>query len=132
MNRQMTPEDISKGVKAYFAAIRAMDVEAWVATFAPDAVSYDPVGAPPTVGHEALRQFFNAIAGAFEKVSFAEDHVFIAGDGAAVKWTAHGRGKNKRDVRFEGIDIFEFNEQGLIQTARSYWNPAEVMMQLQG
>jgi steroid Delta-isomerase len=128
----MSPEDISRGVKAYFAAIRAMDVEAWVATFAPDAVSYDPVGAPPTAGHDALRQFFDGIAGAFEKVSFAEDHVFIAGNGAAVKWTAHGRGKNKRDVRFEGIDVFEFNDQGLIQTVRAYWNPAEVMMQLQG
>jgi steroid delta-isomerase len=128
----MSPEDISRAVKAYFAAIRAMDVEAWVATFAPDAVNHDPVGAPPTVGHDALRQFFNAIAGAFEKVSFDEDHVFIAGNEAAVKWTAHGRGKNKRDVRFEGIDIFEFNDQGLIQTVRGYWNPAEVMMQLQG
>ncbi len=128
----MSPEDISKGVKAYFAAIRAMDAEAWVATFAPDAVTYDPVGAPPTAGHAALRQFFDGIAGAFEKVSFVEDHVFIAGNGAAVKWTAHGRGKNKRDVRFEGIDIFDFNEQGLIQTIRAYWNPAEVMMQLQG
>ncbi|HYG79480.1 MAG TPA: nuclear transport factor 2 family protein [Pyrinomonadaceae bacterium] len=128
----MTPEEISRGVKAYFAAIRAMDVEAWLATMSPDAVSYDPVGAPPTVGHDGLRQFFDAIAGAFEKVGLTEDHVFIAGNGAAVKWTGQGRGKNKRDVRFEGIDIFEFNDSGLIQTVRAYWNPAEVMMQLQG
>jgi steroid delta-isomerase len=128
----MSPEDISRAVKAYFAAIRAMDGEAWIATFAPDAVSYDPVGAPPTVGHDGLRQFFAAIVTAFEKVGLTEDHVFIAGNGAAVKWTGNGKGKNGRSVRFEGIDIFDFNEAGLIQAVRAYWNPAEVMMQLQG
>ena len=127
----MSPDTISRAVKAYFAAIRAMDAEAWVATFAPDATNYDPVGAPPTVGHDALRQFFAAIAGAFKTVALTEDHVFIAGDGAAVKWTGTGTGKNGRDVRFEGIDVFEFNPEGLIQTMRAYWNPAEVLMQLQ-
>lgn len=128
----MSPETISRAIKTYFAAIRAMDTEAIVATFAPDATTYDPVGAPPTVGHDALRQFFTAIMAAFDKVGLTEDHVFIAGDGAAVKWTGSGKGKNGRAVRFEGIDIFEFNEAGLIQTIRAYWNPAEVMMQLQG
>lgn len=128
----MSPEIISRGVKNYFAAIRAMDVEAWIATFAPDAVSYDPVGSPPNAGHDALRQFFAAIAGAFKKVGITEDHVFIANNEAAVKWTGRGTGNNGRDVRFEGIDIFEFNEAGLIRSVRAYWNPAEVMMQLQG
>jgi steroid delta-isomerase len=128
----MSPETISKSVKAYFAALRAMDAEAYATAFAPDGVSYDPVGAAPTVGHDALRQFLTAILAAFETVGLTEDHVFIAGNGAAVKWTGRGKGKNGRDIRFEGIDIFEFNDEGLIQTLRAYWNPAEVMMQLQG
>ena len=128
----MSPETISRAIKAYFAALRAMDGEAWVATFAPDAVSYDPVGAPPHIGHDALRQFFAGIVAAFDKVGLTEDQVFIAGNGAGVKWTGHGTGKNGRTVRFEGIDAFEFNEDGLIQTVRAYWNPGEVMMQLQG
>ena len=128
----MTPEIISRTIRAYFAAIRAMDVEAWVATFAPDATSYDPVDAPPTVGHDALSQFFTAIVSTFSKVSLIEDNIFIAGNGAAVKWTGQGTGKNGRKVKFEGIDIFELNEAGLIQTIRAYWNPGEVIMQLQG
>ncbi|MDQ3821177.1 MAG: nuclear transport factor 2 family protein, partial [Acidobacteriota bacterium] len=110
---------------------RAMDIEAWVATFAPDATSYDPVGAPPTVGHDALRQFFTALASTFDKVSITEDQIFIAGNGAAVKWTGQGTGKNGRKVKFEGIDVFELDEAGLIQTIRAYWNPGEVIMQLQ-
>ena len=124
-------EDMAKAIKGYFAAIRAMDVERCVAAFAADGVSYDPVGAPPTVGHDALRQFFSAIIGLFESVGLTEDHVFIAGDGAAVKWTGRGKGKNGRDIRFEGIDVFEFSEAGLIKTVNAYWNPAEVMIQLQ-
>jgi steroid delta-isomerase len=127
----MSPEVISRVIKDYFAATRTMDMEAWLATFAPDATSYDPVGAPPTIGHDDLRQFFAAILAAFDKVGLTEEHIFIAGNGAAVKWTGRGKGKNGREVRFEGIDIFELNEEGLIQTIRAYWNPAEVMLQLQ-
>jgi steroid delta-isomerase len=128
----MSPDVISRVIKSYFAATRAMDTEAWLATFAQDATSYDPVGAPPTIGHDGLRQFFTAILDAFDKVGLTEEHIFIAGNGAAVKWTGQGKGKNGRVVRFEGIDIFELNDEGLIQTIRAYWNPAEVMVQLQG
>ena len=122
---------IHKAVADYFAATRAMDADAWVATFADDAVSYDPA-APPARGHEALRQFFLGIAGAFSRVGLTEDNVFIVGREAAVKWTGRGVGKNGREVIFEGIDIFEINDAGKIQTIRAYWNPAALMAQLKG
>src|SRR6266545_1939390 len=79
----MSPEIVSKTVKAYFAAIRAMDEQAWVNTFAEDAISYDPVGAPPIIGHQSLREFFQTITAAFKEVGLTEDEVFIAGNGAA-------------------------------------------------
>ncbi|HWQ34485.1 MAG TPA: nuclear transport factor 2 family protein [Blastocatellia bacterium] len=126
----MSPEMIQQVVADYFAAIRAMDREAWVATFAADAVSHDPYGAPEHRGHDALRQFFDGIAGAFEQVGLSEDQVFIAGDGAAVKWTGRGTGKNGRAVTFEGIDVFTINEAGKIQEVRAYWNPAALMAEL--
>jgi len=125
-------EQVQKAVTDYFAAIRAMDADAWVATFADDAVNYDPVGAPPNEGHAALRQFFEGIAGAFEQVGLFEDHVFVSGNEAAVKWTGRGTGKNGRAVTFEGIDVFEINDAGKIQTIHAYWNPAAMMAELQG
>jgi steroid delta-isomerase len=127
----MSTESTPKAVSDYFAAIRAMDVNSWLATFADDAVSQDPVGAPPMKGHAALRQFFEGIAGAFEKVGIFEDNVFTVGTEVAVKWTGRGTGKNGRDVTFEGIDIFELNDAGKIQTLRAYWQPATMMAQLQ-
>jgi len=126
----MSPEVVSKAVRAYFEAIRAMDQEAWVNTFAEDAVSYDPVGALPTQGHQKLGEFFQTITAGFKEVGLTEDQIFVAGTGAAVKWTGRGVSKQGRKVHFEGIDIFEVNESGKIQTLHAYWNPAEMLGQL--
>jgi steroid delta-isomerase len=126
----MSPEVIATTVKAYFAALRAMDQQAWVNTFAQDAVSYDPVGAPAINGHQRLGEFFQTITAAFKEVGLTEKDVFIAGNGAAVKWTGKGTSKQGRVVRFEGIDVFTINEAGKIATLHAYWNPAEMVAQL--
>jgi steroid delta-isomerase len=126
----MSPEVVSKAIKTYFAAIRAMDIPAIVNTFAEDAVSHDPVGAPPIVGHQKLTEFFQSITAAFEEVGLTEDQVFVAGTGAAVKWTGTGISKQGNKVRFEGIDVFDVNEAGKIQRLYAYWNPAEMVAQL--
>ena len=125
-------EQIEKAVRQYFAAIRARDADAWTDAFAEDAVSHDPVGAPPHLGHEGVRHFFEQINAPFQEVSLQAQEMFIAGNSAAVKWRGEGTGKNGRDVTFEGIDIFEVNDQGKIQTLRAYWNPQPMIEQLQG
>ena len=126
----MSPEVISRAVKAYFAALRAMDQQAWVNTFAEDAVSHDPFGAPPINGHQKLGEFFQTITAAFKEVGLWEDCVFVAGNSAAVKWTGKGTSKQGRAVQFEGIDVFTINEMGKIEMLYAYWNPAEMVSQL--
>ena len=126
----MSPELIAKTVKAYFAALRAMDEQAWVNTFTENAVSHDPVGALPINGHQKLAEFFQTITAAFKEVGLTEDQVFIAGNSAAVKWTGKGTSKQGRSVHFEGIDVFTINEAGKIETLHAYWNPAEMVAQL--
>jgi|SRR6185503_1905886 steroid delta-isomerase len=126
----MSPEVISQTVRDYFEATRSMDEQAWVNTFAADAVSYDPVGGPRIEGHQGLATFFQSIVGAFKEVGLHEEQIFIAGNGAAVKWTGRGVSRQGNKVRFEGIDVFEINEQGKIQNLHAYWNPAEMMAQL--
>ncbi|HNP84467.1 MAG TPA: ester cyclase, partial [Nitrospira sp.] len=68
----------------------------------------------------------------FEKITMTQDHVFLSGNRVAVKFTGRGTGKNGRAVVFEGIDVFEINQEGKIQTMWGYWNPAAMMAQLQG
>jgi steroid delta-isomerase len=126
----MSPEVISRVVKSYFAALRAMDQEAWVNTFAEDAFSYDPVGSPVIEGHQKLGEFFSSVTAAFKEVGLTEDQVFIAGNSAAIKWTGRGISKQGNKVVFEGIDIINVNEAGKIESLYAYWNPAEMAAQL--
>src|SRR5207253_10890018 len=112
----MAPDRIQSVIAQYFAATRAMDLEAWVACFAENASSYEPAAPAPLQGHTALRQLFLGIAGTFQKVGMTEDHVFVSGNRAAAEFTGRGSGKNCREVIREGIDAFEINEYGHIQT----------------
>ena len=130
MSAQLEPDRISRAVRGYFLAIRAMDADAFANSFAEDGTTYDPVGTPGVTGRDGLREFFESICKNFKNVGLTEDHVFVAGNGAAVKWTGKGTSNNGREVRFEGIDVIEVNDDGKIQTVHAYWNPAEMIAQL--
>jgi len=130
MSAQLEPERISRTVRGYFLAMRAMDPDAFANSFAEDGTTYDPVGTPAVTGRDGLREFFQSICKNFKTVGLTEDQVFVAGNGAAVKWTGKGTSNSGREVRFEGIDVIEVNEDGKIQTVHAYWNPAEMIAQL--
>ena len=130
MSAQVSPDRISRAVRAYFLAIRAMDAEAFANTFAEDGTTQDPVGAPPIKGRDGIRDFLESICKNFKSVSLDEESIFVAGNGAAVKWTGKGISSSGKEVRFEGIDVFEVNAEGKIQNVWAYWNPAEMIAQL--
>jgi steroid delta-isomerase len=130
MSTQISPDKISSTVRAYFLAIRAMDAEAFANTFAEDGTTFDPVDTPGITGRAAIREFLQNICQNFKSVGLTEDCVFVAGNGAAVKWTGQGISASGKDVKFEGVDVFEMNEDGKIRTLRAYWNPAEMIAQL--
>jgi steroid delta-isomerase len=130
MSTQVAPDKISRAVRAYFLAIRAMDPDAIANTFAEDGTTCDPIGAPPVTGRAAIREFFDSICKNFNSVALNEDSVFVAGSGAAVKWTGQGTSNSGKEVKFEGIDVFEVNQDGKIQNIWAYWNPAEMIAQL--
>ena len=118
-------------VARYFAALRTRNADAWVATFAANAVLHDPVGQPPFEGHAAIRQFAEQVFGLCTTFGLTEESIFLAGNEAAVKWNGHAVGKNGREITFAGIDVITVNEAGAIQTVRVYWNPVPVLTELQ-
>jgi len=130
MSEQISPDRVSRAVRGYFLAIRAMDPQAFANAFAEDGTTYDPVGTPGITGRQAIREFLESICKNFKTVGLTEDSVFVAGNGAAVKWTGKGTSSGGREVNFEGIDVFEVNQEGKIQTIHAYWNPAEMIAQL--
>jgi len=130
MTDQISPDKISRAVRAYFLAIRAMDAEAFANTFAEDGTTCDPMGTPPISGRDGIREFLSSICKNFKSVGLTEESIFVAGNGAAVKWNGKGTSASGKEVRFEGIDVFEINQDGKIQNVWAYWNPAEMIAQL--
>ncbi len=126
----MSPEQIESIVNSYLANISAMNAEGWVDNFAEDALSYDPVGEPPTLVHEGFQEFIGQMKAVFAKLEATKESIFIAGNEAAVKWTMRGVSKTQKAVTCEGITVFEINDAGKIQTIRAYWNPKTIIAQL--
>lgn len=128
----MSKEAIEAVIATYFANMAAMNPEGWVENFAENAVSYDPVGHPPTKVHEGFREFFGQLQATFQQLKPKTEHIFVAGNEAAVKWTIEGISQGGKSVTFEGITVFQVNEAGKIQSTRAYWNPAAMIAQLRG
>jgi steroid delta-isomerase len=118
-------------VAEYFAAVRAMDADRFLALFAPDAEQHDPVGAPVNVGHDAIRAFITGIFSSFQTVGLTEREVYASGTSAAIVWTGQGTAHNGKSVTFHGVDVIDCNEAGKIVLVRAFWDPAPVMATLQ-
>jgi ketosteroid isomerase-like protein len=121
-------------INDYFSSITAMNAQDYISIFAEDAISYDPVGEPPTKISEGYQDLIKLLQMSFDKLEAVKEHIFIAvaANEAAVKWTMKGIGKNGKSVSFEGITVFEINDQQKIKTTRAYWNPAAMVAQLRG
>src|ERR1043165_7390545 len=112
MTDQISPDRVSRAVRGYFLAIRAMDAEAFANTFAEDGTTSDPVGAPPIKGRDSIREFLESICKPFKSVSLEEDSIFVAGNGAAVKWTGKGTSTSRSEEHTS-----ELQSRGLISYA---------------
>jgi ketosteroid isomerase-like protein len=56
MTEPVSPDKISRAVRAYFLAIRAMDPEAVANNFAEGGTTCDPMGTPPISGRAAIQE----------------------------------------------------------------------------
>jgi len=130
----MTNQDaiVRAAVAAYYAAVRAGDVDAIAPIFAPTAVMRDPVGMPPATDDASRRQRYAGIAATFETFGIFEDQVAVCGYEAAARWTARGATKDGKQVSFEGISTFVFDDDGKIVSMSAYFEIATVMAAMQG
>src|SRR5260370_40397499 len=103
MSEQVAPDKISRAVRAYFLAIRAMDADAFANTFAEDGTTCDPMGTPPISGRPAICEFLQSICKNFKSVALTEDSVFFAGNGAAGKWIRPGNSAHWQEVKFAAL-----------------------------
>jgi len=122
----VSQEVILKTIAAYFAANNALDVEGFVNVFAPDAALYNAGEVSPISGQEAVRQVAEQSLIPFQKMEVHIERTFIMGNGAAVFYTGSITAQNGRKAQAVGIDVFEINEDGKIQSIRFYFDPTPI------
>lgn len=121
---------IEQLIDAYFTNLASFNAEGWLDIFAEDALIYDPVGNPPSKVYEDYQKFFGFLSSLFTELELSKDNIFIAGNGAAVKWTMRVISQNSRRASTEGISIFAINDAGKIQQVSSYWHEADLITQI--
>jgi len=104
-------------VERYVAAYNARDMDAVLALYRDDATMEDPYGTPPVSGKEALAALYKE---GFEMgvVLALDGRIRCAGNAVAfplVGTTEQGK--------LYIIDLFEFDEAGLVERMRAYWGP---------
>ncbi|MEM1168406.1 MAG: nuclear transport factor 2 family protein [Cyanobacteria bacterium P01_H01_bin.35] len=128
----MTKETIEKVVNSYFTNMTAMNAQGWLEIFAEDAVICDPVDKPPMNAKSDGEKLFALFSKFYDKLELTPNNIFIAGNGAAVKWKMQVVAKNGKEAVAEGISVFEINENGTIQKLSSYWDEAAMLAQIKG
>jgi ketosteroid isomerase-like protein len=126
-----TPEAVRGAVEAYYAAITARDVDALLRMYAPGSAMRDPVGIPPATDDATRRQRYDGIAAAFETFAITPQQIVASANEAGVRWTAGGRARSGRDVTFDGISTFIFDDDGRITTMSAYWDLTAITLAMQ-
>ena len=120
---------ITQAISQYFTHLSNKDSEAWIKLFSPEAVSYDPVGNPPSIVHNDYQKFFELL-NFYHQSETIPENIFVAGNEAAVKWKMSVTARNGNTANAEGITVFIFNQEGKITETRAYWDDQKFLEQL--
>ena len=122
-----TPDSVRQFVARYFEATRSNDAQKWASRFADNAVVEDPVGTTPINNLAEILELGKAFMSGFRTVGLHEEFVHVVGNEAAARWTGKAVTKEGKRVRFEGINIFKFDEEGKIINLKGYGRPDEIV-----
>ncbi|MCA9935460.1 MAG: nuclear transport factor 2 family protein [Ardenticatenaceae bacterium] len=114
----------------YFAALTAIDRDAYVACFAEDAVVLDPYGGRPFQGTTGLHKFMDGMERTWDSFQMTPGESYAAGDRTAVSWHCTATAKSGKIANFAGIDVFTLTEDGLISQLEGYWDFKAMLAQI--
>ena len=121
----LTHEMMEAAVQGYVDAFDKGDPGQVVALFASDAIVEDPVGSPPKIGHDAIREFYTMSMATGAKLAL-QGPVRTASDHAAFAFQVvlnYGGTAMTIDV----IDTFAFNPDGKVREMRAFFGPANMI-----
>jgi len=117
-------------IRAYAAAWAARDREAWLGTFSMDATQEDPVGGPVRRGRRGIGEFWDREMARYHSIEIVAREIFVVGREAVMVWTIHGATQDGA-VSFDGVDVFRFDDSGLIDSVRAFWDRDSLLRQFQ-
>jgi len=114
----------------YFAALSQINRAAYLACFGQDAVVHDPYGGRPLQGVDGLNRFMDNMERTWAAFSMEPGESFTAGDRTAVGWKAKATTKAGKTAEFAGINVFTFDDTGLICQLEAYWDVKAMLSQI--
>jgi steroid delta-isomerase len=124
------PELTHTAARRYFAAVGQAERDDFVALFHPDVHFEDPVGSGVLQGHEGVARFHKGLARAWASLRMEAGAVHVRGRRAAVAWRAQGQSQTGKAIDFDGIDLLEVDDAGLITRVEGYWDLESVIARM--
>jgi steroid delta-isomerase len=120
---------IRETLEQYVARFNAGDFDGLVALFAEDASQEDPVGTPPNVGHEAIRQFFANVEGVGKpQLNVLHDPVIVGNEAILTFSVITEVGDQKITVPFV-VDHMTLTDDGRIAKLRAFFDPTSMTVE---
>jgi hypothetical protein len=91
---------------------------------------HDPYGGRPFKGSDGLHRFMDNMERTWATFFMEPGDHFAAGDRIATAWKAQATTKAGKTAVFAGIDVFTFDEAGLICQLEAYWDVKAMLVQI--
>ena len=127
----LTPQQIEAVIEDAFAGLISFDAQRVLQHYADDAVLEDPVGTPPMQGKAAIAAYLASFPTLFNQMKLYSLNIKPGGQEAAVTWRIRFTTKTGKVFFLEGTGFFKFNDQGLIQSEKQFFDLAYFLAQLQ-
>lgn len=121
MGREVTQATLTR----WHEMVVSKDLETLKEIIHPDAVFRSPVAHTPYQGREALVLALSTVINVFQDFTYHRELFTDDGENAVLEFSAHVGGK-----QLKGIDLIEFNEDGLIVEFEVMIRPASGLMAL--
>ena len=123
----LSPDQLRRRVDRYVRTVNGREPQAIAALFAEDGVQADPASNPANVGRPAIAAFFEASVGASDTWTFHADRVHTCAPNAAIDFRIELVTAGT-PMAIAGIEVFTFDDEGLIRSVYAYWDDADVSL----
>lgn len=120
-----TPDQVRSAAENHAKLFSSADKEGWLDLYADNVEFTDPYPSPAAVGRAGLVEFWDRVNAMAGNYSFDIVQLVTAGDRAAMTFTLSMEMGGAR-YAFDGVDVFEVDDDGKIATFTAYWDPTAV------